>query len=42
MAHITVVFHETPQMEDSDSHPGGSGVVSGPSPSIQLGIGLVP
>ena len=29
-------------MEDSDTHPGGSGAVSGPTPSIQLGIGMGP
>lgn len=35
-------FYETTQLEGSDSHPGGSGAVVGPSSVIQFGIGMAP
>lgn len=42
IAHISVFFYETTQLEGSDSHPGGSGAVAGPSSAIQFSIGVAP
>jgi len=40
--HISVAFHEVEQTEDSGPHLRGSGAVSVPSSTLQLGIGNAP